>query len=131
VSFSILIRFDDNEMEVLQRVIAHYLRVCQCEIKQGGSVPFIAHSGWLKHFRRNIKKQMIGKVVIFESEMQSLRAAFSDYLSASEQKIATGMTEPFLADRDVIEKMWERMSREMHRVMFVHPDEWWQGGGAA
>lgn len=61
------INLDDTEIEVLRRVIEHYLRVCRREIKQGGSVPFIAHSGVL------------------------------------------------------IREIWERMSRELHQVIFGHP----------
>jgi hypothetical protein len=130
VSFGIQIRFDDDEMEVLRRVIAHYLRVCRREIKQGGSVPFIAHSGVLKYFRRNVNKyiQILGKAVVMDSDMGAFRAAFSSYLNTCEPKSAKGGLEPSIADKVIARKTWERMSREMQRVMFDEPREWWRRG---
>jgi hypothetical protein len=127
MQFSIQIDFDDDEKEVLRRVIAHYLRVCQREIKQGGSIPFIAHSMVLKYFRRNMKKylQILGKAMVLDSDMGAFRAAFSSYLDTCERKIANGGPEPFITDRLTARKMWERMSLEMQRVMFDEPREWW------
>ena len=123
MQFFFLINLDDTEIEVLRRAIEHYLRVCRREIKQGGSVPFIAHSGVLKYFRRNIKKQLDvrGKVAIGDSEMLSCEAAFANYLDMCAQKIGTGAVEPFITDKVIIKQIWERMSREMYQVMFGHP----------
>jgi hypothetical protein len=123
MQFGFQMNFDDTEIEVLRRVIEHYLRVCRREIKQGRSVPFFAHSAALTHFRRNIRKQIdvLGKVTVFDSEMMSCETAFANYLDMCEQKIGAGAAEPFITDKVIIKKIWQRMSREMYQVMFGHP----------
>jgi hypothetical protein len=125
--FGIQIDFDEDEKEVLRRVIAHYLRVCRREIKQGGSVPFIAHSGTLKYFRRNMNNyiQILGKAMVMDSDLGAFRAAFSSYLNTCERKSAKGGPEPSIADKVAARKTWERISSEMYRVMFDEPREWW------
>jgi hypothetical protein len=117
--FGCRVSFDDNEMQTLQRALGHYLAICQREIKKGGGVPFIAHSGTIKRFLAKLKKQLkqTRSFTLHESEIIAVEQALQSYEDACEREIANGATAPFIADKVVISKIRATLKDEFERAI--------------
>jgi hypothetical protein len=117
--FGCRVSFDDSEMQTLQRALCHYLEVSQREIKKGGDVPFIAHSGTIKRFRTKLKKQLkqTRSFTLHESEIIAVEQALQSYADACEREVANGATVPFIADKVVIPKIRATLEDEFDRAI--------------
>ena len=124
--FGYRVSFDESEVQTLQRALSHYLGICQREIKKGGDVPFIRHSGTIKRFRAKLKKQLkqTRSFTLDESEMIAMEQALQSYLDVCEREIANGATTPFIADRGVIGKICATLKDEIERTVMSASLAW-------
>jgi hypothetical protein len=124
--FGYRVTFDDSEMQTLQRALGHYLGICQREIKKGGGVPFIAHSGTIKRFRAKLKKHLkqTRSFTLHESEMIAVEQALQSYLDACEQEVANGGTTPFISDRAMIGKICATLEDVTERTIISASLAW-------
>ena len=124
--FGFRVSFDDGEMQTLQRALSHYLGICQREIKRGGDVPFIAHSGTIKRFRAKLKKQVTQtrSFTLHDSEMDAVKQALQSYLDACQREIANSATMPFIADTATISKIRAMLQDEIERTIMSASLAW-------
>ena len=124
--FGFRIRFDDSEMQTLQRALSHYLEVCQREIKKGGDVPFTADRGTLKRFRAKSREvlKLTQSLALHENDMDMVQHALKSYLEACEREVANGATMPFIADKVVIPKIRAALEDELERAVISASLRW-------
>jgi hypothetical protein len=57
--YSYSIDLDDSEMEAVRTALSHYVAMCEREIAQGATVPFIAGRGIAKQLGRKLLKAIV------------------------------------------------------------------------
>ena len=119
-SFGIRVKFNDSEMDVLQKALDHHLNVWRREIRKGNGAPY---SVSIKRFRMTSKVDLkYGRgVSMDEDQIAAVQRVLRTYLEARQNPGGPGVT---VRERRLIKKISAILGRELRRVVINTSLEW-------
>jgi hypothetical protein len=119
-SFGIRVKFNDSEMDVLQKALDHHLNVWRREIRKGNGAPY---SVSIKRFRMTSKVDLkYGRgVSMDEDQIAAVQRVLRTYLEARQNPGGPGVT---VRERRLIKKISAILERELRRVVINTSLEW-------
>jgi hypothetical protein len=112
-SFGIRVKFNDSEMDVLQKALDHHLNVWRREIRKGNGAPYYVS---IKRLRMTSKAELkYGRgVSMDEDQIAAIQGVLGTYLQACQDPGGLGVT---VRERELIKKIGAILERELRRVV--------------
>jgi hypothetical protein len=112
-SFGIRVKFNDNEMDVLQKALDHHLNIWRRQIRKGNVAPYSVSIKRLRMTSRGDLKY--GRPISMdEGQIAAIKRVLQTYLEACEDPGGPGMT---VRARRLIKKIGAILDRELNRVI--------------
>ena len=112
-SFGIRVKFNDSEMDVLQKALDHDLKVWRREIRKDNTAPYPVS---IKRLRITSRADLkYGRAISMdEDQIDAIKRVLQTYLEACQDPGGPGVT---VRERRLIKKIGAILDRELNRVI--------------